>query len=497
MKTFHKSSAGLCKELFKLERTGRYDDAFSEVEAIWTDRTKLPDVKDFSPQIAAEVILRCGSLIGFLGHFKQLPNAQEKSKNLLTEARTRFLDIYDVEKIAECENYLALAYWRAGEYAEAENWLTEAFSHDIYHSHPVILHSIIIESMILLSSKKHSEVFEKLNNLELMFLKYADDFLKGSFYNNLGVALECLGRISEGLQKLEKAKGFYLKSGNKFQYAVAENNLSMLYKSQNNFLKAHESADNAVKIFKRINDRTREGFSLDTKAQIYIAEKKYSEALRTIEKAIKIIKLSENTSFITETYLTKTKTLIHLDDISGATFCLFEAVELAKIQTGEKAAEDLIKEYETALREKFDKNNESQTPTEVGYFSFPSTKTNTVGAEKLELVLPNSIARYTDIQAVQIRNTHLEFAGLEKDSFAVVAETEVKKGDLAAITDLETDTVICGFYDEDFGIVCLESENPDPLLFDLKNIEILGKIVGVGKPEKSSGNKIIVKPLLK
>ena len=98
---------------------------------IWEDTNSFPEVEDYAPRPAAEIILRCGALIGFLGHNKQIPNSQEKSKNLLTEARSRFFDIYDVEKIAECENYLALAYLRTGELTEAETWVEEAFSHNI------------------------------------------------------------------------------------------------------------------------------------------------------------------------------------------------------------------------------------------------------------------------------------------------------------------------------------------------------------------------------
>ncbi len=498
MKTFHKISKNTIKRLFELEKMGKYDEIFAEVESIWTDRTKLPDVENLEPHLAAEVILRCGSLIGFLGQYKQLPNAQEKSKNLLIEARNRFLDLYNVEKIAECENYMALAYWRSGELNEADDWIKEAFSHKIIHSSSTRLHTFIIESMIYLSAKKYPKVLERLETLELMFLKFADNSLKGSFYNNLGVAYECLGEISSALTKLEKGKHFHFESGNEFQYAVAENNLSMLYKAQNNFSQAHKSSDNSARIFKKLKDRTREGFALDTKAQIYLAENKFDEALETVEKAIRIIKLSENASFITETYLTKTKTLIHLDNISGATACLFEAVELAKIQSGEKAAENLIREFEVALREKFEKNNAIESANEVTEFADKNGETDELQGsnDNLQLILPVSISHYKEIQAVQIRNTHFEHAGLEKNSLAIVANTEIRKGDLAAIIDLKTDSVNFGFYEEDFGIICLENQNSEPMLFDVENVEVLGKIIGVGKNENESGNKVVVKSLI-
>jgi hypothetical protein len=88
-------------------------------------------------------------LIGFLGHSRQLPLAQERSRNLLTRARSAFLESYQPEKIAECENYLALAYWRTGETNEAESWIEESRSHDIPDNCDARLYSHVIRQLIL------------------------------------------------------------------------------------------------------------------------------------------------------------------------------------------------------------------------------------------------------------------------------------------------------------------------------------------------------------
>jgi hypothetical protein len=77
----------------------------------------------------------------------------------------------------------------------------------------------------------------------------------------------------------------------------------------------------------------------------------------------------------------------------------------------------------------------------------------------------------------------------------VVTKTELKRGDLVAISEIATDSVMCGFYDSDFGLVCLEGIGEEPRLFDENDIEILGKIVGVGKTDKNFKGKIQVKPL--
>jgi hypothetical protein len=108
MKAFHLQTKISFENLVKLESCGLYEQALAELKDVWRDTNEPPDISAYAAFEAAEIILRCGSLIGFHGHNKQIPDAQEKSKNLLTEARQRFLDFGSVEKVAECENYWRL-----------------------------------------------------------------------------------------------------------------------------------------------------------------------------------------------------------------------------------------------------------------------------------------------------------------------------------------------------------------------------------------------------
>lgn len=483
MKILRTQAKVVFQTLFRLERCGRYDEALAELDGIWEDINALPNVEGLDSSEAAEMVLRCGSLIGFLGHNKQIPNAQEKSKNLLTEAHRRFFDIYNVEKIAECENYLALAYWRTGELVEAETWTETALAHNLPASNNTRIYSHLIKSLICLSAGRYDEIVMNSKELEVDFIKCGDAFLTGSFCTNYGLAFQELGRTSEALKYLELAGFYHRKSGHQIYLGTVENNLAQLYKLEGRFVRAHEATDRAAKIFKKIKDRTREGFSLDTKAQIYFAERKFAKSLITIETAIAILKKGENLAYLVETYFTKTKSLIYLNDISAATLCLFEAVQIAKLSISEEAANNLAKEFEKTLYEKNLLAHDS-------VFS-----ENASNEENLELILPPSIAHYQDVQGVWIKNTHLENFGLPKDSLAIVARGKVKRGDLVAICELETDSVSCGFYDADFGIVCLDADGDEPQLFDESGIEILGKIIGVCRSGKNSEGKMVVKPI--
>lgn len=497
MKTLHiKTVLPLLKKLYRFERCGKYDEALVELREIWEDTTKFPRVEEYESRTAAEVILRCGALIGFLGHNKQIPGSQEKSKNLLSEARNRFLDIYDVEKIAECENYLALAYWRTGELPEAKAWIEEALSHNLSRSNQVRLYSYIIEGKIDFANKNYEKICRNSAGFESEFLTYGDHFLKGNLYNNWGLALKNLGLISDAPAKLECGRDFYYKAKNKIHCALAENNLAQVYKSENDFIKAHEAIDKATGIFRQLKDRTREGFSLDTKAQIYYAEKNYSEALKTGEKAIAILTKSENKSYLVECLLTKAKTLLFLeDDISTAVMCLFDAVNIARTNISEESARELIREFEKARQEKNSPEVKKESAGEKISEKDKISQANEPFSEGLELVLPAPLANYDDLSGVWIANDHLEKFGLPKGSLAIVAQEEVKRGDLAALNCLAGDEIICGFYDADFGIVCLEFGDSDVKMFDEQEIEIFGKIIGVCRPEKNSGGKMFVEPI--
>lgn len=481
MKAFRKQNSLLTGKLVALERSGKYEEALAELKDIWEETNGFPNVKEFEPRMAAELILRCGSLIGFLGHIKQSPDAQEKSKNLLTEARSRFLNINNLEKIAECENYLALAYWRTGELVEAKTWLEEAFTHNLPNSADVRIYSHLIKSLISQTEGRFEETVINLSEVEADFRKHGDAFLNGSFCANFAIALKNLGRKSEALKKLELAKFYHRRSRHQIYLGAVENDLAQLYKSENKFTEAHRAIDNAAKIFKQIKDKTGEGFSLDIKAQIYFTEKKYNDALKTIEKAIKIFGKSENAGYVIETYLTKAKILVYLDDFCSAVLCLSDAVQRAKSQVSEEAALNLVREFELALEEKNSQKDEE------------SSKKENPDSEDLQLVLPPSLAHYQDIQVIRIRNRHLEKVGLKKGSLAVVVNEKINCGDLTAISETETDLVSCGFYGLEFGIICLGGINTEPQLFEVEKVKIIGKIVGVCNSEIDG--RMVVKPI--
>lgn len=471
------------EKLLKLERCGRYNEAVQELSEIWEDKSVFPNVENFSKREAAEILLRCGSLIGFLGHNEQIPDSQEKSKNLLTEALERYLNIYDVEKIAECENYLALAYWRSGGYEEADTWIDGALSKNLPNSSFVRLYSIIIKCGNHLPNNKYKEIIELLTPNKELFLRYGDNCLIGDFYNFYGLALKNLNKTSKALECFELSKNYHIKSQHQIYLGTVENNIAQTCKLLKKFTKAHQAIDNSAEIFKSINADARYGFALDTKALIYVDERKFDEALETVDTAINILEKGDNKGFLVETLSTKINVLINLNQLTEAALCLSEAINIAKVHINEAKANKLAEDFVKVI-------NKTKSPVITKIYTEKE-----FANQGIELILPPELSHHQEIQGVWIKNEHLENVGLRKDSMAIVAESEIKRGDLVAIIEIETDDVVCGFYDADFGVVCLERMSGEPQLYNEDEIQVLGKIIGVADSNKDDDGRMHVEPI--
>jgi len=473
----------LTANLLELERQGEYALALSELREIWQDTSLPPDIDGLNELDAAELLLRCGSLIGFQGHLKHISGSQETSKNLLTEAIERFSIFGVEEKIAECEGYLALAYWRTGELVEAESWIEQSLSRNLKLSNPTRIHSQLIKSMLLIRSGKFKDLLSYLQKNKSLVLEFGDSFLIGTFWNNIGIAFRNLGELDQAIESYRKAKIHFNAAGHYLYLGLIENNLALCYRSESRFPLAHHSADNAIKIYEKLGDATRKGSSLDTKAQIFIAERDYEKALRAADEAVEVLRGSENSAYLTEAFLTKSKALLYLDDISSSVISLFQAMEIARINVGEKAVVNLAREFEATARKKFDP------------FPFDNKVSDSFVDEELELTIPPSLAHYDDYQVIRIRNSHLENIGIPKNSLVLVVDEDVKRGDLVAIKDLADESIICGVYDCFAGIISISGHGSETLLFKNEESQVIGRLVGIGKDDKDPQGKLRIKPL--
>src|SRR5215210_3744242 len=103
-----------CQLAKQLEDVGNYDAAREVMGELWSRVGEYPVLDELEEATAAEVILRAGTLTGWIGSTKQIEGAQETSKNLIIESITRFETLQDTEKVAEGQMELGHCYWREG-----------------------------------------------------------------------------------------------------------------------------------------------------------------------------------------------------------------------------------------------------------------------------------------------------------------------------------------------------------------------------------------------
>ena len=471
--------SSLSGKTFGLERCGRYEEALELFGEDYSDGNFVPRTQGLSLRDAGELLLRFGALLGFYNFKYQVPDGQLRPKNILTRALKRFERLGEVQKMAECQIYIALCYWRDGEQQDARVWIDTSLAHDLPMSSDTRLYAHVIRSLILVSLKEHETNIVNCKAVEEDFCKYAAPVLRAGIYANLGISLKNVGQLSEATRYLTLARIFHAKARHKVYLATIYNNLAQLYKEQERFPEAHDSVDAAIKIYRQLKDHNREGSSLDTKAQIYLYARDLKNALAAVDRSIAILKKSGDSDFLAESLLTRAKVLLFQDHFADAVLSLVDAVNIVRFRNGEKAGYHLIGEFRRVLDETkmFTDGNRSIEPDE------------------LELILPAPLAHYTDYRGIWINSGHLESFGIRSGSLAVAVQEELNRGDLAAITDLDTGNVICGIYDAEFGIVAIQRSDEEPMLFDQNKIHLIGKIVGVCTGETDGDGKMKVAAL--
>ena len=191
------SRAELCCEAARqFENKGEYDGARKVLSGYWRRIGEHPKLTDLEPGASAEVLLRAGVLTGIIGSKKQITDAQEKAKDLISESHAIFESLGNIKKVAETQTELALCYWRTGEVNEARDLLKEALSRLTIDSE-LKAKAIIRLAIVERGAGHHDKALRILTSHASLFDKIHSHTLIGSYHDTLGNALEDLSDIKE------------------------------------------------------------------------------------------------------------------------------------------------------------------------------------------------------------------------------------------------------------------------------------------------------------
>ena len=118
-----------------LQNRGEYEAACEALGVFWRGIGNRPEVGSLSAADQAEVLLRVGTLSGWLGSAGQIPGAQAFAKDLISESLRAFEALGDQKnKVAEAQGDRAICYWREGALDEGRVWFKEALSRARYRA---------------------------------------------------------------------------------------------------------------------------------------------------------------------------------------------------------------------------------------------------------------------------------------------------------------------------------------------------------------------------
>lgn len=182
-----------CRLASELMHAGQYESAREALGDLWQGIGTRPELKGLSILTTAEVLLQCGALSHWLGSVHQIAGAQDKAKDLLTEAIRKFKSQGRHSKVSEVRYELGVCYWRAGSYNDARVVFSEALEGLSEKETNLRARVLIGRTLVEISENRYHCAWEILKEAEAIF-ESCNEALKGRWHGQKGIVLLQLGR---------------------------------------------------------------------------------------------------------------------------------------------------------------------------------------------------------------------------------------------------------------------------------------------------------------
>ncbi len=326
----------ICQQAKQLEMDGDYAGARQALGDLFPGVGKRPDVARLPPALQADVLLRAGSLSGWIGSANQIERSQELAKDLISESRRIFEQLRMPEKIADASNDLAICYWREGAYDEARATLQDALTRLDSQTTDVKLRTFLNLGVIERSSMRLKDALKVHREAAPAFAECTNHSLLGKYHNEYALVLKNVGLAEKREDYVDQAlleyaaAGYHLEqAGNIHSQASTENNQALLFSSIGRFAEAHEHLNRARSLFLRVHDRGRVAEVDDARAQVLLSEGKNAEAERVVRASVRTLSGGEQRSLVAAALTTHGTALARLGRRDEARTSLKRAVDIA------------------------------------------------------------------------------------------------------------------------------------------------------------------------
>ena len=324
---------GLAKQL---EKAGEYEAACEAIHEFWPQREGPPNLDDIEGATKAGVLLRVGSLAGWMGSTDQTEGSQETAKDLITQSIEIFEELGQSARVAEAQGDLALCYWREGSYDEARIHLSNALT--LLGSDNAELRAVLLirAGIVEVWALRLNEALRFYNEALPLVERSEDHALKGSFHIEFGLVFRRLAAPENREDYLDKALIEYAaasfhfeQAGNERYLARVENNLGYLFFTIGRYKDAHQHLDRARLLFLELKDAGTVAQVDDTRARTLLAEGRTVEAERFARQAVKTLEKGGEQALLAEALTTHGTALARLGNYSRSKALLERAIEVA------------------------------------------------------------------------------------------------------------------------------------------------------------------------
>lgn len=335
--TFSERAELRCALAKELEQAGNYEAARGAMGDLWDRVGERPALRNLDERAAAEVLLRVGSLSGWIGGARQIAGAQETAKNLITESAIMFRSLGEEEKAAEAQIEIAWCYWREGAFDEARIILGEALSQLAEADVELKALALVRCAEVERAANRLNDALRILTESAILVEASVDHTLKGKFHTTLATVLKNLGAserrddyIDRALIEYAAASYHFEQAGHLRFRAAVENNLGLLHLAAGRYTEAHDHLDQARRLFVSLKDDLHCAQVDETRARGLLAQGQNSDAERVIRAAVHTLEQGDQHALLAEALATHGTALARLSRYAPARVALERATVKAE-----------------------------------------------------------------------------------------------------------------------------------------------------------------------
>jgi tetratricopeptide (TPR) repeat protein len=318
-----------------LEDAGKYEEALSVFGDLWPRPGERPLIDALNRGTAAQVLLRAGALLGWIGKTKQITGAQEAAKDLISESIEIYESLGEEEKAAEARSDLSVCYWREGLNDEAQIILRNALDHlrSDKDQRALALSRLALAQR---SANQLSDALWSLNEAASLVKESENHSIKGRFHVELAMTLGDLGTaerredyMDRSIVEYTAASFHFEKAGHTRYFAAVENNLGLVLFKTKQFDEAHEHLNRARRLFVTLRDKSHVAQVDDTRARALLVQGHHSEAERIARASVRALEHGDEHASLIEALLAHGMALARLGHTEQALSTLRRALDSA------------------------------------------------------------------------------------------------------------------------------------------------------------------------